>query len=176
MEANSLRFQIDPSPEESQRACVAVARVCLPPSRRDLVLLVVYATVGVAAVYVTPTTTAATFFIGLLAITATAAGIELETRLRFRHLRKADPHAREPHFVEVSAEGVRSWCAHIDARYPWRDFSRITDDGEFYLFVRPSGSGSAIPKRLLDETTEAELRTRVREWAPPAKLGRGWLE
>ncbi len=176
MQPNSLRFQIDPSPEESQRACVAVARACLPPSRRDLFLLVVYAAVGIAAVYATPTTTAATFLIGLLAIFATTAVIELETRLRFRHLRKADPHAREPHYVEVSAEGVRSWCAHIDARYPWRDFSKITDNNEFYLFVRPSGGGSISPKRLLDEAKDSELRARVREWASRAQLGPGWLE
>jgi hypothetical protein len=175
MESNSLRFQIDPTPEESQRACAAVARACLPPSRRDLFLLAVYAAVGIAAVYVTPATTAETFFIGLLAITATVAVIELEMRLRFRHLRKADPHAREPHFVEVSREGVRSWCAHIDARYPWRDFSKITDNSEFYLFVRPSG-GSMIPKRLLDEAKDSELRARVREWASRAQLGPGWLE
>jgi hypothetical protein len=41
-----------------------------------------------------------------------------------------------------------------------------TENGEFYLFARPSGSGSAIPKRLLDPVTEAALRERINEWAP----------
>ncbi|HKW11835.1 MAG TPA: YcxB family protein [Gemmatimonadaceae bacterium] len=166
MESSSLRFQIDPSREESQRACAAMVRACLPPSRRDLILLALYVAVGVAAFYFTPDTTATTFLIGMLAITAAVIAIEVEGRLRVRHLRTADPHAEETHFVELNAEGVRSWCAHVDARYPWRDFSKVAEDKEFYLLLRLSGAGSAIPKRLLDRVTDAQLRARIREWSP----------
>ena len=61
---------------------------------------------------------------------------------------------------------MRTWCAHIDARYSWADVSRVAEDNEFYLFIRPGGAGVALPKRVLDDTVDADLRELVRSWSP----------
>lgn len=86
-------------------------------------------------------------------------------RARARRRHANDPHARETFFIELGAEGLRTWCSHVEARYPWRDFTRVTETQEFYLFVLPSGSGSALPKRLLNDAQESELRSCIREWS-----------
>lgn len=167
----TLRFQIDPTPDEARRACVAILRAILPPDRSSLILIAVYAAVVVAAYYLTPTTTPLTILIGVLAAAATAYSLQAYGRARLRRLQTDDPHAREPHFVELSPDGLRAWCDHVDARYPWRDFVKIAEDQDFYLFVRPSGTGAAIPKRLLDDALDSELRRRIREWAPDHGAG-----
>jgi hypothetical protein len=129
-----------------------------------------YVAVGVAAYYLTPATGWATFLIGLVAVAATALLLQAEGRSRVRRLQSDDPHARETHFIELNPNGFRAWCSHVDARYPWKDFAKVTENGEFYLFLR-AGNGSAIPKRILDESTEAELRHRIRAWAPDGGAG-----
>jgi len=136
-----------------------------------VIVLGLYVAVGAASFVFTPATTFATLVIGLGAVLGTAFALQFEGRLRLRRLQASDPHAQETHFVELTQEGLHAWCAHVDARYPWRDFSKVTENGEFYLFARPNGSGSAIPKRLLDPTTEAALRERILEWSPD--LGSG---
>ncbi|HEX5409859.1 MAG TPA: YcxB family protein [Gemmatimonadaceae bacterium] len=162
----TLRFQIDPKPDETARACSAMAQLAMPPSRGGLLMLALYAAVGVLAYFLTPSSRLATFAIGVAAVLATAYSLQAEGRRRLRRLRVADPHANESHFVELGPEGVHTWCAHIDMRYPWSDFSMATEDREFYLFIRPSGTGSAVPKRLLDNAADEVLRTRIREWSP----------
>jgi hypothetical protein len=107
-----------------------------------------------------------TFLVGYLAIAGTWYALHLEAKLRLRTLTTDDPHAHETFFVEISVDGVRGWCAHIDVRHPWSDFANVTENTEFYLFTRPNGSGSFIPKRLLDDVADAELRDRIREWSP----------
>ena len=73
--------------------------------------------------------------------------------------------------MELSVDGVHTWCSHIDARYRWTDFERAIEDREFYLLALPSGAGAAIPKRLLDAGTEEILRARIREWSPDRGAG-----
>ena len=34
------------------------------------------------------------------------------------------------------------------------------------MLVRPNGTGAAIPKRLLDDDADTQLRERLREWSP----------
>ena len=166
MNPEPLRFEIDPTPGESDRACAALLKVSLPPSRRTYVVLALYGLVILAAFTLTPETTAATTGIGVAAVLATVRALEAEGRSRVRRLGAHDPHARERHFVEVNAEGVRTWCAHIDARYPWAEVTRVVESSEFYLFARVTGGGAAVPKRLLDADRESDLRERIREWAP----------
>ena len=161
-----MRFQIDPNPEETRRAWIAIAQAGLPPRRATLIVLGLYAVVGIAAYLLTPATGTTTFVIGVVAVLATAMALQGEARRRVRHLGANDPHATEPHFIEFSPEGVHTWCAHVDARYSWPEFAGVKEDDEFYLFVRLSGSGSALPKRLLDQGQQAELRARIREWSP----------
>jgi hypothetical protein len=166
VDSQPLRFQIDPEPGESARACTAIARAVLPPTRGNVIVLGLYVAVGIAAFALTPATALVTLVIGLGAVLATVFALQFEVRSRLRRIQASDPHARESHFVELTPEGLRAWCAHVDARYPWRDFSKVTENGEFYLFARPNGSGSAIPKRLLEPVTEAALRERILEWSP----------
>lgn len=166
-----MRFQIDPLPSESQRACRAIVQAALPPSRINAVLIALYAAVALAAFVFTPATRATTLIIGVAAVMATAWAIQVESRTRVRRLQRDDPHALETHFIEIGPEGVHTWCAHIDARYPWSDFASVAETGEFYLLVRPSGNGVAIPKRLLNENTRSELLTGLREWAPDRAAG-----
>ena len=166
-----MRFQIDPTPGETQRACSAIVRACLPPSRRSQVMIALYVVIGAAAWFLTPKSWPMTLVIGVGAVLATESALRAESRSRMRRLQASDPHALETHHVELGPEGVHAWCGHIDARYPWQDYSRVLEDREFYLLVRPSGTGTAIPKRLLDPPRDAELRERIREWAPEQAAG-----
>lgn len=162
----ALRFQIDPQPGESARACSAIARSALPTARGNLLLLGLYATVGLASYYLTPATRLTTFVIGMFGVLATLYGLQAVGKANLRGLQLADSHSSETHFVEISADGVHTWCSHVDARYPWGDFAKAIENNEFYMLVRPNGSGSAIPKRLLDDTADGQLRDRLCEWAP----------
>ena len=162
----ALRYEINPLPGETQRACTAIAQVGLPRSRGTAIVLALYAGVILAAYFLTPTSRPMTVMIGIVAVLGTAMALQWDTRWRLRRLQADDPHSLETHFVEVGPEGLRTWCAHVDARYTWSDFSKVVDTAEFFLFVRASGSGAAIPKRLLDPARESDLRSRIREWAP----------
>ena len=172
-DGKALRFQIDPTPREAERACQAIVQVALPPSRANAIILGLYA-VGVTAAWVfTPATRVLTSVIAVGAVAFTAMALHAEGRRRVRHLRTDDPHARETHYIELDAVGVRTWCAHIDARYPWAEFPTVAENKEFYMLVRPSGNGVAIPKRLLDEAMARELRACLREWAPDGGIALG---
>lgn len=167
----ALRFQIEPTPDETQRACAAILRVCLPPSRANAFMIALYAAIIVAAWVFTPTTPATVVIIGVGSALVTMSILQTEGRRRVRHLRENDAHARETHFVELDPLGIHTWCAHVDAKYPWHDFNKACETKEFFLFVRPSGTGAAVPKRLLLDGQDVELRNRIREWAP--ELGAG---
>lgn len=167
----SFRFEVDPLPDESVRGCLAIAEGAMPPSRANLVVFALYAFVGLSAFLFARTTFLATFFIGMVAVAATAISLPAEGRRRLRALQNRDPHALETHVLELSASGVRSSCAHVDARHAWSDFARTKENTEFYLFVRPSGTGVALPKRLLDAATEASLRECIAEWSPDGGTG-----
>jgi len=143
----------------------------MPPSRGNLVMLALYGAVGIAAFLVARSTFPATFVIGLGAVAATALSLQAEGRRRLRALRGNDPHELEAHVLELSSDGIRSSCAHIEARYAWSDFVRAIENKEFYLFVRPSGAGAALPKRLLDQVTEASLRDCIARWLPDGGSG-----
>ena len=162
----ALRFQIDPQPGESTRACSAIARSILPTNRGNMLLFGLYAAVGLASYYLTPTTRLTTFVIAMFGVLGTVYGLQAVGRANLRRLQTADSHSAETHFVEVSAGGVHTWCAHVDARYPWTDFAKAVENNEFYMLVRPNGSGAAIPKRLLNDAADAELRHRLSEWSP----------
>lgn len=130
--------------------------------------MALYAVVVGAAYFFTPETILPTALIGIVAVAATSIALQAEGQWRVRQLQKNDPHSQETHYVELGPEGLHTWCAHADVRYSWRDITKVSENREFYLFVGKSGSGSAIPKRLLDDTTEIELRKSIREWAPDA--------
>ena len=160
-------FQVDPTPDETRRACAAIAQASLPPSRAAPMLIGLFVVIALAAYVLTPTTWYPTLLIGLATALGTVFLLQADGRSRVRRMQASDPHALETSFIELSPEGVRAWCAHIDVRHPWQDYSRVVVTNEFYLFIRGSGPGSvAIPRRLLDAERDGELRARVREWAP----------
>jgi hypothetical protein len=167
----SFRFEITPLPDESMRGCAAIAQAAMPPSRGGLVMFALYAGVGVVAYLIARPTFPATFILGMVAVAATALSLQAEGRRRLRALRRKDTHELEPHVLELSSDGIRSACNHIEARYQWRDFIRAVENKEFYLFVRPSGTGAALPKRLLDPVTEASLRECIANWSPDRGAG-----
>ena len=162
----ALRFQVDPQPGEAARACSAIARSVVPTKRGNMLLFGLYAAVGLASYYLTPATRLTTFVIGMFGVVGTLYGLQAVGRANRRSLQDSDSHSAETHFVEISADGVHTWCSHIDARYPWTDFAKAVENSEFYMLVRPNGSGAAIPKRLLDDGADTQLRDRLGEWSP----------
>jgi hypothetical protein len=168
-----LKFEIDPQPGESLRACEAIAKRVLPPSGQPELLFGLYVIAMLSGFVLVPSARFTAGLIALLAVVATAVVLPLSGRRRLARLQANDPHATERHFVELSAAGVHTWCSHVNSRYGWADFREAAEDKEFYLLVRPSGAGVAIPKRVLDEARAEELRARLREWSPDrgANLG-----
>ena len=161
-----MRFQIDPTPGETRRAFAALARASMPPSRRSAVMIVMYGIVALAAFVLTPSTRPQTIIIGVGAVMLTEALLRWESNRRIRSLRGNDPHELETHFVELTPEGVRTWCEHVDMRYPWREYVRFTEDSEFFLLLRAAGNGTAIPKRVVDVDGEAWIRAQLAERLP----------
>jgi len=127
---------------------------------------------GVALLaFLLPASHASAFFVGWAALYGTVYGLQTVGRANLRQLQDNDPHTLEPHLIEIDARDVYTGCAHVSARYPWHEFTKVDESNEFYLFVRGSGGGVAVPKRLLDEPTEEELRARIREWSPDHGAG-----
>lgn len=161
-----MRFDVDPKPNENQRACTAIARAVLPPTRAHFIIIAVVTAIGVAATLVTPATTAATTTIGIVAVIAMIALQDADANRRLRLAQRRDPHAAESYSLEISDAGVRMWCAHVDARYPWTDFVRVLVTPEFVLFARPSGAGAALPLRATSPETLDAILTQIHGWAP----------
>lgn len=165
-----MRFEIQPREGELARAGDALAKAALPRSRADLIVAGLYALVILAAFTLTPSTRWTTSLIGIGAVLATSLALEAHGRARLRRLQRDDAHALETHYVEFDDEGVRSWCAHNEARCAWSDLVNVTETDEFFVFLRTGGNGITLPKRLLDAESDADLRARLRERAAPRIL------
>ncbi len=159
-----VRIQVDSEPDESVRGCVAIAQSVSHPGRGLLLFFALYGAVLLSAYSLTPRTPVQTVFIAFGAIFSTYYIVRLEGLSRLRRLTRRDPHANETTFIELTAHGVHTWCEHIDARYPWTDFARVSENAEFFLFARSSGSGTVTPKRVVTGPLELELRQCVAEW------------
>jgi hypothetical protein len=158
-----MRFEIHPVPGESFKGCQALVKESLPPDRSALIAIGVYIAAGAAAFLLTPATAGLTLLISIGAILALVFGSQAYAKARLARLLAADKHALETHFVEVDDTGARTWCNHIDARFVWSDFALSTENAEFFLLVRPGGSGIAIPKRVVGDGA-VELRERLSAW------------
>jgi hypothetical protein len=166
-----VRFEIHPLPGESLRGCQALAKESLPPDRSDVISFGVCFAVVIAAYLLTPSTPVITTLIAVGAVLTLILGSQAHAKARLTQLRAADKHSLETYFVELDDTGARTWCNHVDARYPWGDLTRATESAEFFLLIRPGGSGVAIPKRVVG-TGAAELRERLSAWVarPSASL------
>jgi hypothetical protein len=160
-----MRFEITPLPGESLKGCQALVKESLPPDRGALIAYAVYIGIAVAAFLLTPSSAALTILIAVGAVVVLALAGQAYAKTRLARLMAADKHALETHFVELDDSGARTWCSHIDARFPWSDFTRSTENPEFFLLIRPGGSGIAIPKRAVGHAA-AELRHQLSNWLP----------
>lgn len=88
-----MRFQVDPIPNETQRACAAIVQESLPKYRTDLLLIGLYAIVAIAAYFLTPGSRSMTIVIGISAVLATNYLLVAEGRRRIAVLQGKDPHA-----------------------------------------------------------------------------------
>ena len=167
-----LRFEIAPAPGESARGCGAllVSAIAKARARGTFLFVGLCALVGLLAAVVPPSR-ASSFLVGLIAVYASIYGVRALGRRNLRALQETDPHALETYFVEIGPLDVYAGCAHVNARYAWEEFTKVTESTEFYLFVRKNGGGVALPKRILDASKEQELRDRIREWAPDRGSG-----
>jgi hypothetical protein len=158
-----MRFEILPIPGESFRGCQALVRESLPADRSGVISFAVCFAVSIAAYLLTPSTAGVTTVIAAGAIIVFMFGSQANAKGRVAQLRAADKHSLEKYFIELDDTGARTWCNHVDARFPWCDFTRTTENAEFFLLIRPGGSGIAIPKRVVG-TGAAELRERLSAW------------
>ena len=161
--SSSARFEVSPLPGESLRGCQALVSESLPPDRSSVISFGVCFAVAIAAYLLTPATATVTTLIAAGGIVALIVGSQAHAKARLAQVRAADKHSLEMHFVELNDAGARTWCNHVDARFPWSDFTRVKENAEFFLLIRPGGTGIAIPKRVVG-TGAAELRERLSVW------------
>ena len=161
-----MRLEVNPLEGESQRGCSALLEASLPTSWSAVYFLAMYVAIAITAYFVAPSAVFATVLISIAAVFATIYILRWDWRFRTRRLQGKDPHLLETHYIELNPDGIRSWCAHVDARYPWAEYVKTVDTPEFLLLLQAGGGGNAIPKRLLNTQAEAELHQRLAEWAP----------
>jgi hypothetical protein len=165
-----VRFEIIPTPEETLRGCQALVRAALPPDRSPLIIVGITVIVGSISAQLPPITA---LWAAMMSIGSVLLLIYLSQwygKRRLRVLMGQDSHGREPHVLELTDDGVQSSCSHVQARYPWSDYAEVTENGEFILLCRPGGAGNVIPKRLLSESSEAELRMNLARWLKTEQL------
>ncbi|MEO7999417.1 MAG: YcxB family protein [Gemmatimonadaceae bacterium] len=161
-----MQFDVDPQPNENQRACTAIARAVLPTSRSHFIIMAVVFAISIAAILLTPATTAYSATIGIVAVISMIALQDADVKRRLRRAQARDPHAAESFSVEVTDAGVRTWCSHIEVRHSWAAFMQVFVTSEFVLFASPSGSGVALPRRVVSPETLTTLLARIDVWAP----------
>lgn len=159
-----MRFEIDPLPNESRRGSAAIVKATLPPSRADVLLLAFIGAIWAGAHVLAPEVEGVVVLTALIAVIGSVTIVLVYAKRRIRALKSSDPHADEHYFIELGPDGLHSGCQHVDARYPWKDFQKITENGEFYLLCRGNGSGAAVPKRLLSAQADSALRSALQEW------------
>ncbi len=161
-----MTFTINPTSAETARGCQALAFKSLPSNKSGLVLGAIYVLTFLVATFLIPQASLSAFLLAVGTTTVALLGIQTEARRRIARGRAADPHALEPYQVELSSEGLRTWCAHIETRYTWGAIRLMADSPEFLLFVHGVGGGLFLPKRLLSEADLAGIRQDVAKWAP----------
>ena len=161
-----MRLRVQPTPDETARGWEAFAATGLPPSRVGLFTLVVLIIVSAVAFFIARSTWLVTICLSVMSIQAISLIFRMEAARQTRHALAADPHADEPYEIEIDADGVRIWCAHVDTRYKWEGITRVTETPEFYLFIRGASGGTFVPKRLLNFSGNEELRKMICEWSP----------
>src|SRR5262245_56911928 len=103
-----MHFRIQPTVDERERACAAVASAIIPPGSN--VVRMAFLVLGGVGGLLLPLWPPAG--ITLLLTTAGIVGLQFimqgEARSRMRRARAGDPHANEPFEIEVGPDGIRS--------------------------------------------------------------------
>lgn len=162
-------IRIDPKPDESLRACQAMATAVaadLPRSRAGWIIIAAYVLVSGAAYLVGVRDWPLVGALAFGGLFGALMALQWEARWRARRLVTLDPHNLEPHHVEVTDAGVRAWCEHVDMRLTWDGITRVAETSDFYVFVRGSGGGPTVPKRVLSDAEDAAIRDLICRWAP----------
>ncbi|HEY9225897.1 MAG TPA: YcxB family protein [Gemmatimonadaceae bacterium] len=102
-------------------------------------------------------------FFGLCLLTLFA---KLEQRLRWERAIEADPHSTEEHSVEVSDRGLAFWCNHARSELAWEGVRRVQETPKHFLFVCGPFGACAVPKRLMSDSEDGELRSLIRQHSP----------
>lgn len=166
-----MRFRIVPTEAETTRGCQAMIAATFPRSKAQLVVAAVYFLVGASAFTLVPSSPVLVTVIAVGGMMLMMFALQLEANSRTRRARRDDPHTEEAHDLEVSTEGIRAWCAHVDTRYTWDGITKVVESNEFYVFVRGSGGGPALPKRVLASDEESELRQLIAQCSPDRGAG-----
>lgn len=159
-----VRFE--PEASETIRACTALAAEVNRPARPQLILLIVFLGVFLVARWLTPGQWPIIVLFCTIATGLAFAAIQAEHRHRTTKLLAANPHLRETHEIEITTECIRSRCSHVLAEYSWTGIQKVTENQEFYLFATGPAAGVAIPKRLLADEDDENVRAIVRVAAP----------
>lgn len=162
----NLRIHIDPVGDELQEGCEILAAATLPPGRGGWVLAGVFAAVAVGALLLAPAALPVTLLLACGGLIVGLSVLQLEARSRLRRAFAADPHHDEPYTVEVGADGIRTYCDHVDTRITWSGITRVVETRDYFVFVRGSSGGATIPRRVLSPADHQRLRQMVREWSP----------
>ena len=161
-----MHLQIQPTADETQRACEAISAASLPPSRAGVITAVVFAIISATAFLLAPSTWLVAVVLAFAGLIILFVALQAESRWRLRRAQTDDPHANEAYEIEVGPEGIRVWCAHVDYRFMWNGITSVVETPEFYLFLRGPQGGPHVPKRVLDIEGRAELQKIIREHSP----------
>ena len=102
-------------------------------------------------------------FFGLCLLTLFA---KLEQRLRWERAIDADPHSTEEHSVEISDRGLAFWCDHARSELAWGGVRRVQETPKHFLFVCGPFGACAVPKRIMSDAEDEELRSLIRQRSP----------
>jgi hypothetical protein len=138
----------------------------LPASHSTPIIVVGYIVVMVLAAVLARDSQAVTVGLTTLGVALVLGGLQWDLKRRLDRARADDPHRDEHYFIDVSVGGVRTYCDHIDTRYTWEGLSSVIETPEFFLFVRGSSGGPALPKRVLSPEDLMGLRNLIVSHSP----------
>ncbi len=158
-------FSYTSNPEEGVEAITAAARTVTPPWAGLPAYGMTIIAIALFARLITHNWTQIvgfTFF-ALCLVTLFA---QLEQRLRWERAIEVDPHSNEEHSVEISDRGLAFWCEHARSDLAWGGVRRVQETPKHFLFVCGPFGACGVPKRLMSEAQEAELRSLIRQHSP----------
>jgi len=94
-----MRLQIQPTADETQRACEAISAASLPPSRAGLITVVVFAILSASAFLLASSTWLVAILLAFGGLIILSIALLAESRWRLRLAQSDDPHANEAYEI-----------------------------------------------------------------------------